>query len=161
MTSTVSSAPLWPLHWMVEFFLFFFSAQGGQHRCPLFCFFCYSSPIPISTRHAFILFRYSRHPTSPSSHPVTFSSSPSPSVRPSIHPSTRCVMSLLCESEQFVWQPECNATPLTWESQQSVVLVRETCLGAAVHGEFHRKRTSTGAELKTKKGTTVNIRSSG
>lgn len=79
----------------------------------------------------------------------------------SVHPSTHCVMSLLCESEQFVWQPECNATPLTWESQQSVVLVRETCLGAAVRCEFYRKRTSSGAKPKTKKWTMVNIRSSG
>ncbi len=49
-----------------------------------------------------------------------------------LHPSAHCVTSLLCESELFVWRPKCNATPLTRESQQSVVLVRETCLDAAV-----------------------------
>lgn len=141
----------------------FYSARGGQHHRMFFLFFFYYSfPIPISTRHASVSFRYSRHPTSPSSHPACLHIPARPSsVRLSVQPSTHCVMSLLCESEQFVWQPECNATPLTWESQQSVVLVRETCLGAAVHCEFYRKRTSSGAKLETKMRTMVNIRSSG
>lgn len=67
--------------------------------------------------------------------PSAFPSTPTPTPPcQSLHPSAHCVMSLLCESELFVWQPKCNATPLTWESQQSVVLVRETCLEAAVPG---------------------------
>lgn len=137
---------------------FFILPREDSTVALFFFFFHYSFPIPISTRHASISFRYSRYPTSPSSHPACFHIPPRPS---SVHPSTHCVMSLLCESEQFVWQPECNATPLTWESQQSVVLVRETCLGAAVRCEFYRKRTSSGAKPKTKKWTMVNIRSSG
>lgn len=90
-----------------------------------------------------------------SSHPACFYIPSAPLLRLSLHPSTHCVMSLLCESEQFVWQPNCNATPLTWKSQQSVVLVRETFLEAAVL-TFYRKQTSSVANLKTKKGTVLN-----
>lgn len=64
----------------------------------------------------------------PPSSSCVFLHSSGPGLRLSVH----CVMSLLCKSEALVWQPNCNATPLTWESQQSVVLVRETFHGAGL-----------------------------
>lgn len=79
--------------------------------------------------------------SSPASHPACFYIPSAPLLRLSLHPSAHCVMSLLCESEHFVWQPKfCNATPLTWESQQSVVIVGETCLEAAVLSFSESKR---------------------
>lgn len=136
MTSTLSCAHKSSYVWCFPLALQINQPTEG-HCCPTSYL---SFSIPISTRHAFIPFRYSQHPTldplplifTVSSHPACFYIPWAPLLRPSLHLSTHCVMSLLCKSEQFVWQPKCNATPLTWESQQSVVLVRETFLEAAV-----------------------------
>lgn len=82
----------------------------------------HSQPPPLSFLQAF-----------PASHPACFYIPSAPLLCPFLCPPAQCVMPLLCESEHFVHQPNCcNVTPLTWESQQSVVIVGETCLEAAV-----------------------------
>lgn len=57
--------------------------------------------IPLSNPSFVLIFQ-----SSPTSHPACFYIPSATLLHPSLHPSAHCVMSLLCESECFVWQPE-------------------------------------------------------
>ena len=125
MTATLSFASKSCLCMAFSFKCATKSGLEGPH-CPISCHsvFIHLGPIPISpTSHC-------RPPPSVILRVFTFVQLPS-STRPSIHRRTAschyCVsLSALSDSQN------CNATPLTWESQQSAVIVGETCLEAAM-----------------------------
>lgn len=142
MTSTLSCA-----HKSCYVWCFPLAAQINQAReDTIVPHLTIPSPFLSPPRHAFIPFRYSRHPNFDPRPPFllssrsvfTFLQLPS-SVCPSIHPHTAshryCAsLSSLSDSQS------CNATPLTCESQQSVALVRETCLEAAAVPSFSESK---------------------
>lgn len=125
MTATLSFASKSCLCMAFSFKCAAKSGQEGPH-CPISChsFFICLGPIPIfPTSHC-------QPPPSLILHVFTFVQLPS-SICPSIHPRTAschyCAsLSALSDSQN------CNATPLTWASQQSAVIVGETCLEAAM-----------------------------
>lgn len=108
-----------------------------------------------STPNLLIPFQYSQHPTS-NRLPLIFQSQSYPAmllhsftIPPFLlHSFARCVMLVLCASPTALSAGQkCNATRLTWESQQSTVVAGETRLDAALLS-FSEKQTSTVENLK-------------